>query len=343
MKQAKSWLRLVADAHAAGANTWTQDQAAVYRVTGGNNNALYRIEADGAYHACKLCVDDFRRRAAHEYGALQLLQAVGLDIAPKPVYLDESCTIVPFPAVIYSWLPGKSLDPPLTADQLALFLNSFQQVHAVRPGDVDSDPGDSWWHWFDFAPYLIEMESFLNEYGPWLATTGPDGSALRDRLARLVEVCDKTILTCDVDPAREQVTVGLCRVDANLANTVLGPDRRLRWVDWEYSGWGDLALDLADMRWHATLTGLSQEQHHWIRDQYRRPDDDPAFDARLAVWDRIVATRWGFLVLRWLWSLYHGPDRVRLTQLTADPAQVRARLVRFIERAEGLNRYLSYS
>ena len=48
--------------------------------------------------------------------------------------------------------------------------------------------------------------------------------------------------------------------------------------------------------------------------------------------------RWAFLVLRWLWSLFHGPDRVRLTRISADPAQVRARLVHFVERAEGLTR-----
>jgi len=47
-------------------------------------------------------------------------------------------------------------------------------------------------------------------------------------------------------------------------------------------------------------------------------------------------TRWPFLTLRWLWSEYNGPDRVRLTRPRADPAELRARLVRFIERAERL-------
>jgi thiamine kinase-like enzyme len=215
-----------------------------------------------------------------------------------------------------------------------MFLDTFQTAHAIRPGSVDSKLTDSWWHWFDISEYLTEIEAFFSQYGPWLATTKPDGENLRDRLARLINTCRKFTLASDVSPARDEVTLGLCRVDANLANTVQGPDGRLRWVDWEYSGWGDIALDLADMRWHAALEGLSEMDHRWIRTHYRRPNDDPAFDQRLTVWDRIIVTRWPFLILRWLWSLHNGPDRLRLTPYTADPDEVRARMVRLIARAE---------
>ncbi|MFQ5343835.1 MAG: hypothetical protein ACE5F6_20015, partial [Anaerolineae bacterium] len=100
------------------------------------------------------------------------------------------------------------------------------------------------------------------------------------------------------------------------------------------SGWGDPALELADLRWHAALVRLSEEQHTWLREKYRRPAGDDAFEERLAVWDRLLATRWPFLILRWLWSERHGPDRERLTRPAADPSELRARLVRFIQRAE---------
>ena len=65
-----------------------------------------------------------------------------------------------------------------------------------------------------------------------------------------------------------------------------------------------------------------------------RPAGDPGFGERLAVWDRLLATRWPFLILRWLWSEHHGSDRVRLTHPTYDKVEMRARLVRFIKRAE---------
>jgi aminoglycoside phosphotransferase (APT) family kinase protein len=338
VSEARDWLRLVAAAHAAGAETRTEDGVAVHRVKGGYNNALYQIEADGVRYACKLCVADGRHRAAQEYGALRTLHAAGLDIAPGPLWLDESRTIAPFPAVIYRWLSGAPLQPPLTANQLAALLDSIQHIHALRSGDSDSGLRDSWFHKFDFGWYLAELGDFLEKYGPWLATTDPAGPDLRDRLMRLIDHCAEVVAVSGVDPGREHVALCLCRVDANLANSVWGADKRLRWVDWEFSGWGDPALDLSDLRWHAALAGLSEAGHRWLRDNYRRPADDLAFDERLAVWDHIIATRWPLLILRWLWSQYHGPDRVRLTQPTADPAELRARLVRFIERAEHLAR-----
>jgi aminoglycoside phosphotransferase (APT) family kinase protein len=333
---APGWLRLVAAAHAAGAHTWTEDDVTVHRAPGGTNNALYRVEVGGAHYACKLCVVDKRRRAAQEHASLRLLHAAGLDIAPQPLCLDESGAVVPLPVVIYRWLPGAPLSPPLTAGQLAALLDTFQRIHALRPGDFESDLADSWFHWFDFAQYLAELEDFYTSFGPWLATTKPDGQDLRDRMARLVDRCAQVVMASDVNPGREHVALSLCRVDANLANTVWGADGQLRWVDWEYCGWGDPALDLAGPRWHAALVELSAAQQRWLRDNYRRPACDPAFDARLAVWDHIIATRWPFLVLRYLWSQYHGPDRVRLTQTPADPTELRARLARFIERAEDL-------
>jgi hypothetical protein len=126
----------------------------------------------------------------------------------------------------------------------------------------------------------------------------------------------------------------LCRVDHNLANSVWNDDGRLRWVDWEYVGWGDPAVELSELRWHASLAGLSEAQHAWIRDSFPRPDGDHAFEERLQVYNHLRVTRWPLLVLRWLWSQHHGPDRVRLTWQSADPVELRARLVRFIERAE---------
>ena len=335
----RDWLRVVAAAHAAGTDVWAEDSVTVHRVSGGTNNALYRVEADGGRYACKLCVADERRRAAREYAALRLLHAAGLDIAPRPVWLDKGCTVVPYPAVVYCWLPGVPLGPSLTAQQLAALLDTFHQFHALQPGDFESvDLATAWFHWFDINPYLDELHSFLAQYGPWLATVAPDGRDLRGRLARLVDRCAETVMAATVNPGRESVPLCLCRVDPNLANVVWGEDGRLRWVDWEYSGWGDPAMELAELRWHAALSELGEAQHAWLRDNYRRPAGDAGFEARLAVWDRILATRWPFMILRWLWSEHNGPDRLRLTQPAADLAELRARLLHFIERAERLVR-----
>jgi aminoglycoside phosphotransferase (APT) family kinase protein len=304
-------------------------------VGGGANNALYRIEVHGQRYACKLCVADERRRAAREYGALRLLYVAGLDIAPEPLLLDESSTVVGYPAVIYRWVPGVSLGPSLTAQQWAALLDSFHRIHALQARDFE-DAGllDAWFHWFDVGPYLDEMQALLAQHGPWLAVAAPQGQTLCDRLAWLVESCREAVAAAAVDLARESVSLRLCHVDPNLANALWHTDGQLRWVDWEYSGWGDPALNLAELRWHAASSGLSEAQHAWFRAHYCRPADDPGFEARLTVWDRILAVSWTLLILRALWSRHNGPDRVRLTRPTADVAELHARLVRFVERAE---------
>jgi len=327
-------LPAVAAVHDAGVDDWVGDGVTVRRVNGGFNNALYRVSLDGQSYACKLCVADGRRRAAREHGAFRLLHAAGLDLAPQPLWLDESCAVLPFPTVVYHWLPGRSLDSPPTPRQLAALLEGYQNIHALRQQDyAQSGILDAWFHWLDFEPYLAELHDFLDQYGAWLALTEPDGQDLRDRLAWLVDGCVQALTTTDVDPSRESVPLCLCRVDPNLANCVWGEDEQLRWVDWEYSGWGDPALDLAELRWHAALAG-QREAQIWLRDNYRRPADDPHFDERVAVWDRLLSTRWPFLVLRVLWSVYNGPDRLRLTWPDLDPVELRARLVHLIERAE---------
>ena len=330
----RALLVLVAEAQAAGADERTTGGVTIRRIYGGDNNALYRVGVDGQSYACKLCAPDDRRRAAREYAALRLLRQARMDIAPEPLLLDESCAIVPFPAVIYRWLPGAPIHK-LTAIQLAALGETYRAMHSLRPSDFPaSDVPDAWFHWFDFAPYLDELQQFLGDYGPWLANALPGGGELRDRLARLAEDCAETLIAARVQVSRERVPLRLCRVDPNLHNAIWCDDGKLRCIDWEYSGWGDPALDLADLRWHGAMERLSEPRHAWLRMNYGRPADDPAFDERLALWDRLMATRWPFLVLRWLWSQSNGPDRVRLSPVDAGPAELRVQLVRFIERAE---------
>ena len=142
---------------------------------------------------------------------MRLLQAAGLDIAPQPLWLDESCTILPYPAVVYPLAAGDPLAPPLTQEQLAALIGSIQRLHAsgLEMSSTLSYPGP-WFHWFDFAPYLDELRRFLTEYGPWLVTADPEGHDLADRLARLVDGCAAFVATTTADPGREVVPLRLC-------------------------------------------------------------------------------------------------------------------------------------
>jgi hypothetical protein len=335
MIEIKDWLRVVGAAYASGTEIWTEGEVTARRVTGGGNNALYHVRVNGQQVACKLCVDDGRDRAAREYGALCLLQAAGIDIAPQPLLFDGTCADLPYPAVVYRWLPGESLGPLVTPEQVDALLHSIQQAHTLRQEDfADTKLPEAWFHWFDFEPYMSELDEFLVQYGGWLVHHEPDGDDMHERLVLLVERCKRALGAAALDPGRGRFPLRLCRVDPNLSNAIWSRENALRWVDWEYSGWGDPALDLADVRWHVALEGVSEAQHARIRNGYLRPADDPAFEERLVAWDHLLLARWPFLILRALWSAYNGPDRVRLTQIEVSPTELRARLRRTIERAE---------
>ena len=312
-------LRAVAAAHGQKAERSVASHWAVERVAGGANNALYRVTGDGQQIACKLCVPDNRQRAAREYRVMELLRSAGADVAPVPLWLDESCTLTPFPAVMYRWLPGDPLPTEMTRAQWAAFAGTIQQIHALRQANYgDSGLPDAWFHWFDVGAYLAELEGMLRQFGSWLSTTSPHGAGLQARLARIIATCSGCLRASGVDLARDRVPLSLCRVDANRLNVIWGLDARLRWVDWEYSGWGDPALDLADLRWHAALENVSDEQHGWLRAAYQRPPGDASFDARLDAFDRLLVSRWPLLVLRVLWSQANGTDRLRLSQMPED-------------------------
>jgi aminoglycoside phosphotransferase (APT) family kinase protein len=329
----KDLLRLVADAHNSGQDTWMHDGCLVQRLRHGMNNALYRVQLGNDAYACKLCVLDERQRAQREYRALS--EVAHLDVAPQPICLDESCTIVPYPAVVYTWQDGDALGPQLTHAQLEALLDSLQCIHSCQPGESGKGLPTAWFHWFDLSPYLKELHELLEQYGSWLRDSQPAGKALFSRLERVIGICEKRLLSSMLDIQLTKVPLRLCHVDPNLANTVWGSDGHVRWVDWEFSGWGDPALDLAEFRWHQALDDVTPAQKAWMRNHYIPPASDADFTDRLVLWDCLLATRWPLIVLRWLWSAHNGPDRLRLTMPSIDQAVLRERLEKMIERAEG--------
>jgi aminoglycoside phosphotransferase (APT) family kinase protein len=257
--------------------------------------------------------------------------------------LDDSAAILPYPAVVYRWLPGEPLigkrsGGKLPGRKLAALLEIVQLVHwiAAPEGENQEKAGlpEAWFHWFERRTYLDELNGFLEQYRSWLCEDIAKGKAICARLERIVTACTREVNDSPAKINRGSVPLRLCHVDPNPANLIWGSDGRLRWVDWEYSGWGDPALDLADFRWHQALSFIGPKQAAWMRAHYQPPPGDDGFYQRLRLWDALLAARWPFLVLRWLWSIYNGPDRERLSMPQAQAAEVRLQMERLIERAE---------
>ncbi len=107
------------------------------------------------------------------------------------------------------------------------------------------------------APYIEELNDFIEKYAPWLRRISNEGQALSKRLERLVRIGEERLSSMRVELGWGAFPVCLCHVDPNSNNAILEADGRVRWIDWEYSGWGDPALDLAEYRWHIAYADLS--------------------------------------------------------------------------------------
>jgi len=328
-------LTAVAWGRKAGRVSFEKEGILYQSIGGGANNALYQIRDGSQLYALKLCIRDNRHRAEREFKALRMLQQTDADLAPQALALDVSCSILPNPAVLYRWLPGETLGGQLSQPQLTALLGSIQKMHSFQQQDYDlANLPDAWFHWFDYAAYLRTMKDFMEAYGSWLARNSAVGRTLQIRLKALLHQLQEAVAGCKIEPSRQLVPLSLCHVDFNLSNAVYGDDGKVRWVDWEYAGWGDPALEVAELRWHAAMEQFRDDQHAWLRDSYRPPQKDAAFWQRVAVWDQVISVHWPFLVLRWLYSLEHGPDRPRLIQPQVDPSQLWERLSFQVERAE---------
>lgn len=332
----KKIIAAVGDAYRNNQDHTENSGTTVARIRSGMNNALYQVETEGGMFACKLCVADERHRAQREFTTLKLLDDLQVDVAPNPVGIDTSETLAPYPAVVYSWLGGATLNRSISTEQLEALSDALRRLHAVRFDEGVNLP-IAWFHWFDREKYLTELAGFLDYYREWLETRIHNGPALAKRLTCLVEACSYTVRKFSVDISAAAVPLCLCHVDPNPANLIWGEDKRLRWVDWEYSGWGDPALDLAEYRWHERWHSLSDEQRAWLRGRYRPPDGDDAFWERVALWDHLLSCRWPFLTLRWLWSVHNGPERLRLTMHELRANELHQTLERLIQRAENMN------
>ena len=328
-------IKKVASVHDSGQDVWQDDSTLVRRVRGGMNNALYYLHSDDLEVACKLCVPDDRQRAHREYHALSLMHNSGVNLAPVPLAYDDNLRWLPYPVVIYKWLPGKPLGGSLSPGQWDQLIVNYQRLHSLRSDEVlDQEMPTAFFHWLDREPYLDELHVFLSRFGPWLRQFQKGGAELLARLRDLVQRCGNSLYGNDVDISLSGLALCLCRVDPNPANIILGPDKRMRWVDWEFSGWGDAALEISDLGWHAAIENVHSAEQIKLRSRYLPPEGDHTFYDRMALWDSLLSVRWPFLVLRLLWSTENGPDRLRLTRPIDDQATLWARLIRLVERAE---------
>jgi aminoglycoside phosphotransferase (APT) family kinase protein len=267
----------------------------ITRIGGGRNNQVYRATTGEIDVAVKLTSPGFIDRAGHEYGALQALVQAGLAIAPPPLLLDQEH--YPMPVVVSGWLKGAvGEDMPPDDEGWERLVEHFLAIHAIRPEATS----------IQLERQILFMRDSAEAIGCVRRCYEPIPQ--EDRPASLVKLAER--LEAYSFPSWPQPAIRLCRGDPNIANMVRRPGRWAS-VDWEYSGWGDPASEIAGLLVHPAYLDAPAERLDWLLERYAAQSPDAGIAARIRVYRAILECFWVARFARMIYQMPRGHD-VRL-------------------------------
>lgn len=281
----QSLLDTVEQALAQQQDELTHDGWALRRIYGGMNGITYRAEnvAEEQLFALKIRKRDERGRAGREFAALQALSALNEPPAPAPVALYIDLPQFPGDVVISSWIEGVVLDELHGGDHdlWERILTACARVHSIKPGDA-ANLRDAVQRIYSSADLVEELdrryarlpdgqlgEMTKAEIGDWLAL-------FKEHAAQKGCVADRLyLMICDTNPTN-----------------MIDSEGRIVIVDWESSGWGDPAFDIADLLVRPNCASLSESERRWVMERYAEMMDDNGIIERIAIYERLMLVFW---------------------------------------------------
>jgi aminoglycoside phosphotransferase (APT) family kinase protein len=291
----------------------------IINIDGGRNNRLYRASCNLGDLVVKFTIRDERDRAGREFGALTALRQAGLKIAPAPVLLDRDRYTLP--VVVQTWLEGEVVDAIPTSDaDWEKFVHHLVAVHSVTPDNVDVDLRIGNLNAYSVA----EGRQLIYKHAAYIPPEEQPNS-----LCDLLENFDGAVL-----PEWEGKFVSLIRLDNNIRNYIRRPDAWLS-VDWEYSGWGDPAFDVANLMTHAAYLDVPASRWQWVAARYCELVDDATASIRIQSYCTIMTVWWVVRMARYLYEIPRGLD-ARLVEWSDEwLAEMQVKYGRYLALAEG--------
>lgn len=297
------------------ATDWGQWQ--ISPIAGGANNRVYRASSEDHDLAIKFTIAGERDRAGREYAALTALRTAGLFVAPEAILLDR--TTWSQPAVVQTWVAGKVDDlPPQSDAEWTELVNHLLKVHSVAPEAVDlSIPGavQSAYTAHD-AVQLIE-DQVRRIPSPFRS----------DDIHRLL-----MLIMNSAYPEWPTPSQSLVRGDPAIRNFIKRQDSWLS-IDWENSGWGDPAYEIADMMTHPNYANIDETRWEWVISSYCDGRSDPNCESRIHTYYHLGLAWWVARLERTLYETPLGLDQ-RLVERRSDWKETTEKL-----RDEYLRRY----
>jgi aminoglycoside phosphotransferase (APT) family kinase protein len=289
----------------------------VRRIDGGRNSLLYRAVAPGHDLAIKFAMDDWRDRVGREYNSLAALRRAGLDVAPEPVLLDR--TRYSTPLVVQTWLAGDKATVPDGDDGWAGLAQHLAHVHRVTPRTTGVQLPTC-------TVYARTAEEARERVWDQLAFI-PDPA----RPAGLCALFHR--LETAEFPDWPPSPVTLCRLDNNLDNYIRRPGTWAS-VDWEYSGWGDPAFDVANLVTHVSWIDVPQKRWGSFVDRYCALVDDDTAPVRIRAYCQILVVWWAARLARYLYEIPNGKDRRLVDWPAGWQADIEAKYAHYVALAQ---------
>lgn len=277
----------------------------IERVFGGQNNLLYHAWPAGADVAVKITRVDERNRAVREFNTLLALHQADLKIAPLPLALVSENNR-DRQIVVQTWLDGDVRpEPPQTDEEWEHFLEHILLTHAVLPeATAVSLPAATL-----YATHPDQILDYVKSYiyKHQLQNQEP----LAELVAKLETkkyprwpVVQKTLIHCDSNPR----------------NFVRRPSGWLS-VDWENSGWGDPALEIADVMAHAGMMPVPLARWQAFVAAYGARCSDSTVVSRIWAYYPLIVTLWVAIFSKGMYDLAHDVPHDRLAPRPSDWAK----------------------
>jgi thiamine kinase-like enzyme len=127
--------------------------------------------------------------------------------------------------------------------------------------------------------------------------------------------------------------LALCRVDPNIRNFIRRPGDWAS-VDWENSGWGDPAFEIADLITHPSYAAVSPKRWDWLIAAYCAARDDSGAEWRIRVYTMLMLAWWAARLARTLYEVPRGGDQRLAPRSAAWQTETEALYQRYLALAQ---------
>lgn len=262
-----------------------QDGWHLKRVYGGMNGIIYRADnsTTSSPIAIKMRKRGERLRAVREFNALKLLDDLSIPIAPKPIALYTDISSLEGDVVISDWVEGDVLhnlsDAPFHLWEN--ILTTFSKLHTVHHSNHHSIM-ESFSKTRSTEDVLINIEARYAQL-----PDGQLGQITKNDIGKIIDDYKKNRLQ-NLPPA---TYISLITCDAN-PNNMINRHGHITLIDWENSGWGDPASDIADLLIRPNCAMLPNDIKQKIIQQYAQMMNLQELEQRIMAYEYPMLIVW---------------------------------------------------